>query len=303
MDFKLLSEYITEPIITIEQIYKGWSNDQKFLITSNKGKYFLRMSEIKQLVRKQFEYDYLQKVYATGIKTQQPLVLFKDDKSVYTLLTYIEGVDLEDKLPLLTKKEQYELGKQSGQMLKAIHQVKIDEQLKKWEEYYWEKAQRNINRYNQCGVSVPNAKYIIEYINSNKELLQNRPQVFLHGDYHIGNMLLSNNRKLAVIDFNRMDIGDPYDEFNRHIAFTSEVSIPYAIGEILSYFDNEIPQDFFPLYALYIASNTLGGIPWAIPYGKNDVDKMIDVTKKVLRDFDNFKQLVPAWFRNYHFYD
>ncbi len=296
MNFKLLSKHITEPIILIEQIYKGWSNDQKFLITTNEGKYFLRVSEIKQLVRKQFEYSYLQKIYATGIRTQQPLALFKDEKLVYTLLTYIEGVDLEEKLSFLTKKEQYELGIKSSQILKVIHQIKIDEPVKKWDEHYWKKAKRNISRYEQCGINVANTKYIIEYINNNKELLRNRPQVFLHGDYHIGNMLLQNKKKLAVIDFNRMDIGDPYDEFNRHIAFTSEVSIPYAIGEIVSYFDNKIPDDFFPLYAFYTATNTLGGIPWAIPYGKNDVDKMIDVTKKVLRDFNNFTQVIPTWF-------
>lgn len=303
MDLKLLSKYITEPIVSIEQIYKGWSSDQKFLITLNKGKYFLRVSKIKQLARKQFEYSYLQKIYETGIRTQQPLSFFKDDKYVFTLLTYIEGVDLEDKLPLLTKKEQFELGKQSGQILKEIHQIKINEPVKKWDEYYWKKAQRNINRYKQCGINIANTKYIIKYISNNKELLLNRPQVFLHGDYHIGNMLLSKKSNLAVIDFNRMDIGDPYDEFNRHIAFTSEVSVPYAIGEIVSYFDNKVPEDFFPLYAFYTATNTLGGIPWAIPFGKSDVDKMIDVTKKVLRDFNNFNQVVPTWFYKYSFND
>lgn len=43
---------------------------------------------------------------------------------------------------------------------------------------------------------------------------ENRPQCFQHGDYHIGNMMIENG-KLVVIDFDRYDFGDPWEEFNR----------------------------------------------------------------------------------------
>ena len=45
-------------------------------------------------------------------------------------------------------------------------------------------------------------------------MLANRPQSFQHGDYHIGNMMIENN-KIVIIDFDRYDFGDPWEEFNR----------------------------------------------------------------------------------------
>lgn len=41
------------------------------------------------------------------------------------------------------------------------------------------------------------------------------------------------------------------------------------------YFDNDIPIEFWKLLALYISSNTLSSVPWAIPFGKEQIEVMI----------------------------
>ena len=55
----------------------------------------------------------------------------------------------------------------------------------------------------------------IEYINNNRHLLKDRANTFQHGDYHIGNMMINKSNELVVIDFDRDDYGDPWEEFNR----------------------------------------------------------------------------------------
>lgn len=49
----------------------------------------------------------------------------------------------------------------------------------------------------------------------NYELLNGRTQSYQHGDYHVGNMIISPDNALSIIDFNRSDFGDPWEEFNR----------------------------------------------------------------------------------------
>jgi len=80
-------------------------------------------------------------------------------------------------------------------------------------------------------------------------LLKNRPQVFHHGDYHIGNMLLTPDESVAIIDLNRMDTGDPWEEFNR-IVWCSAVSPYFASGIINGYFNHQVPEEFFKLLAV-----------------------------------------------------
>lgn len=83
-----------------------------------------------------------------------------------------------------------------------------------WEPRFLAKAQRNIKIYQNCPVRMDGAQKFIACIEQNRHLLKNRPQCFQHGDYHIGNMMIENG-KLVVIDFDRYDFGDPWEEFNR----------------------------------------------------------------------------------------
>ena len=65
-----------------------------------------------------------------------------------------------------------------------------------------------IKKYVECPIKYENGQAFIDYINENRHLLKNRPQVYQHGDYHIGNMMIDRGGQLHVIDFNRNDYGD-----------------------------------------------------------------------------------------------
>ena len=63
------------------------------------------------------------------------------------------------------------------------------------------------------------------------------------------------------------------------------------------YFDGEIPEEFWRLLALYICSNTIGSLPWAIPFGEEEVRVMRRQAAAVLDWYDHMERIIPAWYR------
>ncbi|OBR65182.1 hypothetical protein A7K91_00440 [Paenibacillus oryzae] len=74
---------------------------------------------------------------------------------------------------------------------------------------------------------------MLHYIENNRQLLGNRPQCFLAGDYNLLNMMYENG-ELKIIDFERFTIGDPWDEFNC-IVWSAIASPHFATGHINGY--------------------------------------------------------------------
>ena len=100
---------------------------------------------------------------------------------------------------------------------------------------------------------------------------------------------------MTVIDFGRFDYGDPWEEFNR-IVWCARASPPFAAGRADGYFGGEVPDKFWQLLALYIASNTLSSVPWAVPCGQQQIDVMLRQARDVLNGYRNMSQTVPSWY-------
>lgn len=247
---------------TIEPVNKGWSTDRKFYIeTKDDRKLLLRVAEISEYDRRKAEYDMLQQVADLNIPMSQPVDFGICDggKSVYTLLTWCEGEDAQAVLPLLTETEQYMLGKAAGEYLKYIHSIPAPEDQEEWGSRFNRKVSNKISQYIACCFKTEGEDQLIGYIEENRHLLYGRPQCYQHGDYHVGNMIISAEHKLSIIDFNRSDYGDPWEEFNR-IVFSVSLSPHFATGQLNGYFGGRPPLEFFKLLALYISINALSSI-------------------------------------------
>ena len=277
-------------------IEKGWSGDKKYCAIDERGnKFLLRVSPIEQYERKKSEFESMQQVAALGIPMCEPLEFGTSDEGVYSVQTWIEGVDAEENIHNYTIEEQYAYGFASGEILKEIHKIPAPEGCEDWEIYFNRKANRKIKMYEECPIKCENGQAFIDYINTNRHLLKGRPRTYQHGDYHIGNMMIGEDKKLYVIDFNRNDFGDPWEEFNR-IVWCAQAAPHFASGMVDGYFDNNIPMEFWKLLALYIASNTLSSVAWAIPFGEKEIAVMLNQAKDVLSWYDNMKNPVPSWY-------
>ena len=107
--------------------------------------------------------------------------------------------------------------------------------------------------------------------------------------------MIDSNRQLQIIDFDRDDYGDPWEEFNR-IVWCAQKSSLFASGMVNGYFQDDVPIIFWQLLALYISSNTLSSVPWAIQFGQSEIDTMLSQAKEVLQWYDNMQNFVPAWY-------
>ena len=289
-----------QEIKSVQRIQKGWSKDEKYQLVLKDGqKRLLRISSAEELGRKQIEFAMMKKLYDAGAPIPQPisLGLSENTHQVLIVLDWCEGEDAEVILPTLSLEKQYKLGVWSGQILKEIHQLPPSEPLEDWNLRFNRKVERNIKRYLDCKVRFPQDDKILSYLNEKRHLLNHRPQCFQHGDYHIGNMVISEKGNLFVIDFNRWDVGDPWEEFNR-IVWTARVSPQFASGQLHGYFEGSPPLDFFYLLAFYMASNTLSSISWALSFGEDEVKGMINQSQDILNWFDGMENPIPSWYFN-----
>ena len=282
--------------LTKEAINKGWSEDLKYCVQDETGtRYLLRVSDMAQLTKKREEFDMMKQVAALGIPMCLPLEFGTCEEGVYSLQSWIDGEDAEEVMGAYSDHEQYAFGLEAGRILGLIHSIPAPPEIEDWESRFQRKMDYKIQKYGECPLKYENGQAFIEYIGENRHLLKGRPQAYQHGDYHIGNMMIDRQGKLNIIDFNRNDYGDPWEEFNR-IVWCAQCSPPFASGMVDGYFAGKVPMEFWRLLALYISSNTLSSLYWAIPFGQEEVDTMVNQAKDVLNWYDNMRNPVPSWY-------
>ncbi len=287
--------------LTKNLINKGWSRDKKYCVTDENGnRYLFRVSDISEYDAKKAEFEMMRQVSALGVPMCQPIEFGVCDEGVFSLQSWIDGDDAEEVIPALSDTEQYVYGLEAGRILKNIHSMPAPAMKEDWEARFNRKMDYKIQKYNECPLKYENGQAFIDCINENRRLLKDRPQTYQHGDYHIGNMMIGRDKKLYIIDFNRNDFGDPWEEFNR-IVWCAQKSSLFASGMVNGYFGNDVPLEFWKLLALYISSNTLSSVPWAIPFGEEQIGVMVNQAKEVIEWYENMKNPVPAWyFRGYY---
>lgn len=284
---------------SIEKITKGWSADEKYKVITEQGEtLLLRLSSIDKYQEKQKEFEIITKYSQLDIKMSMPVKLgiCNHNKNVYMILSWVEGQDLEEVLSDLSEEEQYRLGRLAGSILKKIHSIPVDEE----DIPASTKTDRKImqlEKYELSDVRIENDETAIKYVKENIHKIWKEKPVYQHGDFHPGNLVYMENGEIGVIDFNRWEIGDPYEEFYKLESFARKLSIPYCIGQIKEYFDDNVPDDFWDILAVYVAHASLFSIKWAEKFGQSDVEAMSARCKIALKDYDHFKRNIPLWYK------
>ena len=289
---------VYQKIVSRTPVEKGWSGDWKYCaITADGSKYLLRISTIDRLERKRREYEKMCEVAKLGIPICLPVEFGTCDEGAYSIQSWIDGVDAEETIVAMDADTQYRYGMDAGRILARIHTLPAPSNAPDWEIRFNAKIDRKIRMYEECPLKYENGVLFLSFLADNRHLLKGRPQSYQHGDYHIGNMMIDKDGVLTVIDFDRDDFGDPWEEFNR-IVWCAESSPAFASGMVDGYFDGNVPVEFWKLLALYISSNTLSSLPWAIPFGEKEIQVMRNQAAQVLGWYDGMKNMVPSWYKN-----
>ena len=154
-----------------------------------------------------------------------------------------------------------------------------------------------LSRYEASSVRIAKDEIAVKYVKDNIQKIWKEKPVYQHGDFHPGNLIYMENGEIGVIDFNRWEVGDPYEEFYKLESFARELSVPYCIGQIQAYFNDEVPEDFWSILAVYVAHASLFSIKWAEKFGQSDIDGMLERCKVAFEDYDYFKRNIPVWYK------
>lgn len=298
MDFNKTDFIKQRDIVNIKHITDGWSNDEKFFMEDSKGcRFLLRLTEKKHLDEKLKDIRIIKKINELHFNMSRLIEggYSEELDKAYMLFTWIDGVGLKEYIVGLNETEQFRMGLQSGQILKMIHDIPVNENDISSKNQVTKK-QKQLEEYLSCNHRIHNDKCAVDYICQNLDLLNCVKSVYKHGDFHLGNLLFSDENGLGVIDFDRVGCGDGYSEFYKLQAFEVEISIPYSIGKIKGYFNGEPSENFWRLLKLYVAHSSLYSIKWAEEFGDDEINGMLRRYNDAAVDYDNFQRIIPKWY-------
>ena len=293
---------IAETFSKVNEISKGMSGDRKYYIETIEGrKLLLRITEVSNYETKKKDYDFLLSLSKAGLPVPKAIDfgVCEDGASVYMLLEWMEGEEAEKVVPTMTKDKQYSIGLKSGQILKGIHENStINDMDRDWYARYFDVIQPRIEAYKNEGVPFEGADEILSFIEENKHLLHERRQCRIHGDFHLGNLIINEKEELFVIDWQTVDfegVGDPWVDFINigieHPAF--------AAGQIDGYFNHQVPEEFWRMLALYLAVSAITSIVWAKYFARGRLDGILTLNKNVVKWYNGMNQVIPSWYKEY----
>ncbi|HEM6340540.1 TPA: phosphotransferase [Streptococcus suis] len=287
-------------IVSRQPLTKGWSTDQKYKVQLEDGRFgLLRIAERPAYETKQAEFRLVQSLFGQDLPVAEPLSFWADDLSVYTLYEWVEGQDMNEVASDLSDSVLYDLGCQSGKFLRTLHALPIDQSQRDWNSFYQAKIDSKLATYQAASHSYPTGPAMIDFVQANRHLLEGRPIAYHHGDFHTGNFLRGQNGRLKILDFDRYDIGDPWEEFNRLI-FTADLSPAFARGQVDAYFDGAIPEEFWRLMALYVTVNSLGALSWAERVDPLQIPLMQEQAATISEWYADFTRWIPTWYLQFY---
>ena len=301
---------IFDSIKTKEPIDKGYSEDKKYCMTVVNGtKYLLRISPLSLYKSRKSLFALHEELAALNVPMCVPVEFGTCNDGVYYIQSWIDGEDLETALPRLSDTEQYTLGVKAGEILRKIHSIPLSEShidywtavpvKEDWAIKYNRQLDKSVKDYQAGELRFIGDNYVLDYIENNRHLLSNRPQCFDFDDYNVFNMMFSNG-DLIIIDFERYNIGDPWEAFS-DIVWSVKHSHHFSTGQIRGYFGGEPPEEFWELLALYFSDYLLSfwkSQPITIEFWR---DITSELSQNILKWFDNMQNPVPTWYlKNFH---
>ena len=171
---------VYQNIVNRTPIEKGWSGDQKYCaVTADGTKYLLRISSIDRLERKRREYEKMSEVAQLGIPMCLPVEFGTSEEGAYSIQSWIDGEDAEEKVMAMDVAEQYRYGLDAGRILAKIHTIPAPKDAPSWETRFNAKIDRKIAMYENCELKYENGSdAFLNYLAENRYLLSGRPQSY-----------------------------------------------------------------------------------------------------------------------------
>lgn len=287
-----------ENFIKIEPINKGWSGDQKYYVETKDGeRRLLRVSDISHYDEKKNEFEMMKRIAVSGIKMSMPIEfgVCNGGKSVYQILSWIDGEEAKEALYHMSEADQYAFGQKAARILKQMETVDYKPASDEWAKSYAERVERYIELYRNCGYTFEGDEVIISYLRAGLDFIGERPTALMHQDFQTDNMVISPDGELYVIDFQMCGVVDPYLVLTG-AGVSAMYSVPFAIGEIDGYFGNSAPEDFWNKYNHYMISEMLYAFTVGV-HMEEEREETLHMFDDEVEKIKNNASLVPSWYK------
>jgi len=285
------------PTARAHRIEAGWSDDDKFRLESAEGITLLRISPAAAYERKQAEFTQVARLHDASPPSFPAAVehgLSPDGTHCFVRYTWLEGTPAREVVASWTEEARHQLGREAGRLLRLAHSLPqtltVDSHA-----LIARKIEHRAREMREQNLEFPGYATMLAYLQANLDRLRDTPTCYRHGDYHLGNLLVTNRGDLRVIDFNRSDFGDPGEDFNRLFTFSRQICPAFARGQIQGYFDGDPPDGFFAHALIYVLMDAAFGLLWARRFGDREVAVQHALIEQVMGDFNHLKTDVPRW--------
>lgn len=285
---------------TIRPIQKGFSGNGKFILDD---KYLLKTFRAEKLKERKHVFKVLHTLedYSSCIPRAIDIGKRESDggnEQAFMLMTYLPGDDAEAVLSSLSQKDQYKAGFEASTELARLHELEAPPAYPDWKTVKTKKIDRYFDQLNKTGVAQETGHLLHTYIKKNEYLMAGRPNRFQHDDFHPSNLLIAGGRFQGIIDFDRMDWGDPVHDLQKTGFFTKNVSRAFSRGCIDGYLQaTDIDEDlFWRLYGLYSAIHIVSAIVWAYRESNVQYHKLLKYSKEAIQDHNDFNTNIPEWY-------
>lgn len=299
LTIKRFQEPITRAVGPIQQlipIEKGFSAETKVKLTTAQGEFLARLAPLSAYQGKAAEFTLMQQLYEKGVQCNRPIVLLQDETAamICSLFSYVPGVDAEEHIATYPTATQYQVGLDAGCDLKRINS--LSRATNTWKARKWQKHERYVARYFQQAYRLKNDKEILRFIETHYDFTEADRDYLQHDDFHLGNIVLYNQRYGGVVDFGRYDWGDPLHEFVKLEWFTWPVSEAFARGQVMGYFGKQQLDDATCLQlAVYIAMSIFSTLVWTLSSHPHIWPETERHLQSILTRFDDFEVIRPQW--------
>ena len=278
--------------ISIDKISEGFSSDIKYRVIDKDNQVFLlRICSIEKYEKIKMQFKLLSKL--KNMNTPKPISFgLTNNNKVYILLTWVNGVDAINKIKDFDLLKQYSLGVDAGKILKKIHNIKPKKIVSN--DNYKEKILKKINKFNELNYNLDKKDIVINYILDSFDRIKEKQITINHGDYHLGNMVIDED-KIGIVDFDKLGENDKYDDF-KPFCWNVLRSPMFQNGLINGYFNNKVPDDFFYKLSVYAAESLISHLPWAIKFGEEEIKIATDIYYKMLEWYKDFTITIPTWY-------
>ncbi len=279
---------------------KGLLRGNKYYVRNSAGKdMILILGDASMQYRMKDEIRWIKYFENYDIPTNRFLDfgVYDSGQRYYMMLSWIPGKDVQQLFRNESPQFCSLLGRKSGELLRRIHALPLN-----LEESYHatlsEEISACIAEYSGNDILLkkyPAMETFIRFLEDNKfNLADSGKQKLLHGDYHSGNIIFSEDN-VSVIDWIYGTTGNPIEDFVRNV-ISAESNKYYASALIDGYYNNKIPEEFWRTLAIYTAIHELHITKYDFAAPRWSVSFVNHQHNLVLQEYRGMKTIVPSYY-------